>query len=121
MGIAYARYMKRTLSSVRYLLIVLFSAVGVVAGSMSVHTWLWVPLFITTGAVATVKLLPQWLMKPCAWFGGISAALFVMHPVMRELVISHYRRVDIYWGIAIYLLSAVALSMLLQYFIQRKR
>ena len=121
MGIAYARYMKRTLSSVRYLLIVLFSAVGVVAGSMSVHTWLWVPLFITTGAVATVKLLPQWLMKPCAWFGGISAALFVMHPVMRELVISHYRRVDIYWGIMIYLLSAVALSMLLQYFIQRKR
>ena len=117
MGIAYARYMKRELSPVRHLLIVIFSAVGVLAGSLSVHTWLWVPLFIVTGAVATVKLLPQWLMKPCAWFGGISAALFVMHPVMRELIIAHYRKVDIYWGIVIYLLSAVALSMLLQYLI----
>ena len=121
MGIAYARYMKRHLSSVRYLLIVLFSAVGVVVGSMSVHTWLWVPLFITTGAVATIKLLPQWLMQPCAWFGGISAALFVMHPVMRELIISHYRKVDIYWGIVIYLLSAVALAMLLEYILRRKK
>ena len=115
MGIAYARYFHYTLSAAQLTGIVLLSAVAVFAGSFSVYTWLWVPLFIVTGAVATVKLLPQWLMKPCVWFGGISSALFVMHPVMRELIIAHYRKIDIYWGIVIYLLSAVALSMLYQF------
>ena len=79
------------------------------------HSWMWVPLFVVTGAVATVKLLPAWLLKPAVWFGGLSSALFVMHPVVREIVISHYRRIDVYYGIAVYLLAAVALSMLLQY------
>jgi hypothetical protein len=44
-----------------------------------------------------------------------------MHPVMRELIISHYRKVDIYWGIVIYLLSAVALAMLLEYILRGKK
>ena len=44
--------------------------------------------------------------------------LFVMHPIARELIISHYRRIDIYGGIFIYLLSSVALAMLLKWILR---
>ena len=94
---------------------IIVSALAVFAGSFWFHSWLWVPLFIVVGAVATVWLMPQWLLKPCAWVGGISAALFVMHPLMREIIIPHYRHTDIYFGIAVYLLASVAAAMLLQW------
>jgi len=119
MGIAYARYFRYTLTVMQWTGIVILSAVAVFTGSFSVYSWLWVPLFVITGALATVKLLPQWMLKPCVWFGGISSMLFVMHPLMRELIIAHYRRIDIYWGIVIYLLSAVALSMLFQFVLEK--
>jgi len=94
---------------------IIISALAVFAGSFWFHSWLWVPLFIVVGAVATVWLMPQWLLKPCAWVGGISAALFVMHPLMREIIIPHYRHTDIYFGIAVYLLASVAAAMMLQW------
>jgi hypothetical protein len=37
-----------------------------------------------------------------------------MHPIARELIISHYRRNDIYGGIAIYVFTAFAMAMLLR-------
>ena len=114
MGILYARHGKE-LSVVGNIAIVIISAVVVLFGSMSFLSWLIVPCFIVTGAVATVQLLPARLLNPWVWIGTVSAALFVMHPVMREVIISHYRRVDIYFGIWTYLLSSVALAMLLQY------
>ena len=58
------------------------------------------------------------LHSSLSWFGSISAMLFVMHPIARELIISHYRRIDIYGGIFIYLLSSVALAMLLKWILQ---
>ena len=122
----------------------LISALFVLFGSMNFWTWLFVPVFVVTGAIATVKLMPtpnpsqregskegslklknEMKTPPLgrgigwvSWFGSISAALFVMHPVMRELIIGHYRKVDIYGGIFIYLLSCVALAMLLQWILQ---
>ena len=100
---------------------IIFSALAVFAGSFWFHSWLWVPLFIVVGAVATVSLMPQWLLKPCAWVGGISAALFVMHPLMREIIIPHYRHTDIYFGIAVYLLASVAAAMLLQWLTSKSK
>jgi len=116
-GILYARHGK-ALSPRAYLFIIIVSAVAVLAGSLWFATWLWVPLFVVTGAVATSALLPAPLLRPFVWLGGLSPALFVMHPVMREVVIPHYRRIDMYFGIGIYLLSAVALAMLLRYVLQ---
>ena len=100
---------------------IIVSALAVFAGSFWFHSWLWVPLFIVVGAVATVSLMPQWLLKPCAWVGGISAALFVMHPLMREIIIPHYRHTDIYFGIAVYLLASVAAAMLLQWLTSKSK
>ena len=36
-------------------------------------------------------------------------------PLMREIIIPHYRHTDIYFGIAVYLLASVAAAMLLQW------
>ena len=109
-----------------YLAVAVVSALAVLFGSMTFWSWLIVPLLIVTGAVATVRLLsPQSgegsknsLLGVLAWVGGISSALFVMHPVMREIIIGHYRKIDIYGGIAVYLLASVALAMLLQWVLQ---
>jgi peptidoglycan/LPS O-acetylase OafA/YrhL len=106
---------------------VVISALFVLFGSLNYWTWLFVPAFVVTGAIATVKLLIaskgflsplSSLLSPLSWLGSISAMLFVMHPVMRELIIGHYRKVDIYGGIFIYLLSSVALAMLLKWILQ---
>ena len=105
----------------------LISALFVLIGGMYFWTWLIVPAFIATGAIATVKLLSACkgilsplssLLSPLSWLGSISAMLFVMHPIARELIISHYRRIDIYGGIFIYLLSSVALAMLLKWILR---
>jgi hypothetical protein len=105
----------------------LISALFVLFGGMYFWTWLIVPAFIATGAIATVKLLSACkgflsplssLLSPLNWLGSISAMLFVMHPIARELIISHYRRIDIYGGIFIYLLSSVALAMLLKWILR---
>ena len=105
----------------------LISALFVLIGGMYFWTWLIVPAFIATGAIATVKLLSACkgilsplssLLSPLSWLGSISAMLFVMHPIARELIISHYRRIDIYGGIFIYLLSSVALAMLLKWILK---
>ena len=107
--------------------IIFLSALLVLFGSLNYWTWLFVPAFVVTGAIATVKLLIACkgflsplssLLSPLSWLVSISAMLFVMHPVMRELIIGHYRKVDIYGGIFIYLLSSVALAMLLKWILR---
>ena len=109
-----------TLHSSLFTLVV--SALFVLFGSLSFWTWLLVPVFVVTGAIATVKLISNsslfTLHSSLSWFGSISAMLFVMHPIARELIISHYRRIDIYGGVFIYLLSSVALAMLLKWILQ---
>ena len=104
---------------------ILISALFVLIGSLNYWTWLFVPVFVVTGAIATIKLvshlcisLPSEGLGVGSWLGSISAMLFVMHPVMRELIIGHYRKVDIYGGIFIYLLSSVALAMLLKWILR---
>jgi peptidoglycan/LPS O-acetylase OafA/YrhL len=106
---------------------VVISALFVLFGSLNYWTWLFVPAFVVTGAIATVRLLIACkgflsplssLLSPLSWLGSISAMLFVMHPVIRELIIGHYRKVDIYGGIFIYLLSSVALAMLLKWILR---
>lgn len=114
MGVAYARW-GRELPRIGYVSLALLSALVVLFGSFWFHSWLWVPAFVVVGAVSTVRLLPSWLVNPAAWVGALSAAIFVMHPLARELIIGHYRRVDIYSGIFVYVFCAFAMAMLLRY------
>ena len=111
MGIVYARH-GRGLPSWGNAAVAAVSAVAVFAGSFFFQTWLWVPLFVVTGAVATVKLLPAPLLKPCIWVGGISSALFVVHPILREIIIKMSYRGQVYTGIILYVVLSVACAWL---------
>ncbi len=111
MGMLYARHGKMFSKPV-YAGGVLLSAVAVFAGSFNFHTWLWVPAFIVIGVVSTVKLLPSKVLLPCVWFGAISSTLFIVHPIIREIVIHMSYRGNVYTGILIYFVVSVLTAWL---------
>ncbi|MDO4159875.1 MAG: acyltransferase family protein [Prevotellaceae bacterium] len=109
MGILYARY-GRCLDRWAYLAIAIISAIAVLAGSFWFQTWLWVPLFVVTGAVASVKLIPEKALTPMVWFGAISSALFVVHPITREIIIRMSYKGYVYSGIITYIIASILLA-----------
>lgn len=111
MGMLYARH-GRQLAKPTYAAIVVVSAVAVFAGSYNFHSWLWVPAFVVCGAIATVKLIPAKALAPAVWFGTISSALFVVHPILREIIIPMSYRGNVYTGIILYFVSAVICACL---------
>lgn len=117
MGMLYARHGK-LLSAPAYAAVAIVSAAAIFFGSFNFHSWLWVPAFIVTGAVATFKLLPESVLKPLVWVGVISSSLFVVHPILREIIIPHYNHSLIYAGIAIYLSASVACAWLFMQFLK---
>jgi len=108
-GVLYARHGVR-LKTWAYGVVAVVSAVAVFSGSFSFQSWLWVPLFVVTGAVATVRLIPDKTLLPCVWFGAISSALFVVHPITREIIIKMSYRGQVYTGIVAYLVASVLLA-----------
>lgn len=110
-GILYARH-GRNLPLPINLTIVVVSAFIVFIGSFYFWSWLFVPLFIVTGAVATMKLISDKALAPCVWFGAISSALFVMHPITREIIIKMSYRGYIYTGLITYIVASILLAWL---------
>nr|MCR5711531.1 acyltransferase [Prevotella sp.] len=74
------------------------------------QSWLWIPLLIIIETIALVKTMPQQLLRLCVWFGSISAAMFVAHPVARKIFITVAWRQDIYDGLMLYVIATIALS-----------
>ena len=67
-------------------------------------------MFIIIGTVALVKAMPQKVMNLMVWFGSISAAMFVAHPIARKIFINVAVRQDIYDGLMLYVITTIALS-----------
>lgn len=74
--------------------------------------WLFVPMFVCSAGFTLVKLLPQSLLTACQWLGGISAPLFVIHPILRKIFIPISHHGDIYTGLVIYLLASIVCAYL---------
>ena len=110
-GVLYARH-GRELSTRAYLAVAAVSAVAVFAGSYAFQSWLWVPLFVVTGAVATIRLVPEKALKLLVWFGAISSALFVVHPITREIIIKMSYRGHVYTGLIVYVIASLLLAWL---------
>ena len=110
-GVLYARY-GRCLPAWAYACVALVSAAAVFAGSFAFQAWLWVPLFVVTGAVATIRLVPARALGVCVWFGAVSSALFVVHPVTREIIISMSYRGQVYTGLLVYVAASILLAWL---------
>ena len=97
----------------------LLASVRVVVMGFNFQSWLWIPVMIIIGTIALVKVMPEWLLKVMVWFGGISAAMFVAHPIARKLFITVAWKQDIYDGLILYVVVTIALSWAVKQIIDR--
>ena len=125
-GLLFARFggrilQVRTRGSV-WLAALLLSSFLLVVFSYSFLGWSFVPLVVCVGAVSFVKLiskipsaaLSRGLMYILEWMGGISAALFVIHPVLRKIFIPISRHGDVYTGLLLYVIASVGTAWLIR-------
>ena len=109
----------KSLQKLAYVLMALVSAYFAVAMGCAFQAWLWIPVLIILGTIAVVKAMPGWMLKVYVWFGSISAAMFVTHPIARKLFITVGWKQDIYDGLVVYTLVAIALSWAVKQLIDR--
>ena len=103
-----------------WLLVFVISVALVFAMSFNFHTWLLLlPVFIILGTIALVKAMPKWMLSIITWFGSISAAMFVAHPIARKLFITVAWKQDIYDGLMLYIIAVIALSWAVNQLIDR--
>jgi peptidoglycan/LPS O-acetylase OafA/YrhL len=102
-------------------LFTIISAIFVFNESMSYYSWFFVPVFICSLGFSLVKLLPLWLLRPLEWMGGISAALFVCHPITRKIFIPISKQGDMYTGLLLYIVASIVLAMMIETFMSMKK
>lgn len=90
--------------------ILLVSLILLFVMSYTFQTWLWVPVIAIVGSVAFVKSIPTGAGHVLAWFGGLSAAMFVAHPIIRKLFITVAWRGDLYDGLMLYVVVVIGAS-----------
>jgi len=112
-GILYARY-AQMLSSRTVICLFVVSILSILMGSTTMVGWTLVPLFVCIAAVTLVKLITYfhayWLQSGLVWVGGVSAALFVCHPITRKIFIPLSRQGDYYAGLLLYVVTSLALA-----------
>ena len=122
-GILFARYGHRLGTSERpryqWALMALTAIALVLLMSFSFYSWLWIPLFIIVGSIAIIKLLPSSLLNIAVWLGGLSAAIFVAHPISRRLLIVVAWKDGIYDGLMLYVVVTIGLSWAVKQIIDR--
>ena len=102
-----------------WLAIALVATALTVLMSFSFQSWFWIPLVIIIGTIALVKVVPERVLQLLEWFGAVSAAMFVAHPVARKLFITVAWRQDIYDGLMLYVVVTIALSWAVKQIIDR--
>ncbi len=121
LGLLYARYGEKILMTFHHNVTnffgIIFCSSIIYSLSGSMVGWTFVPLFICLWGVLVAKLLSgvNWLSgiyKAMEWMGGISAALFVCHPVTRKIFIPISRQGDLYAGLLLYAIASICLAWL---------
>ena len=121
LGVLYARYGEKILMTFHHNVTnffgIIFCSSIIYSLSGSMMGWTFVPLFICLLSVLTAKFLSgvNWLSgvnRILEWMGGISAALFVCHPITRKIFIPISRQGDMYAGLLLYIVSSICLAWL---------
>ena len=121
LGVLYARYGEKILMTFHHNVTnffgIIFCCSIIYSLSGSMMGWTFVPLFICLLSVLTAKFLSgvNWLSgvnRILEWMGGISAALFVCHPITRKIFIPISRQGDMYAGLLLYIVSSICLAWL---------
>lgn len=117
-GLLFARYGKMPVHKAYYGMAFILSLILMFVLSSRYLLWFFAPLAVCVAAVALVRLLPPYFLRPLEWTGTISAALFIVHPAIRKVVIPLSHQGEIYAGLLIYLIvslgTALLVSMLLK-------
>ena len=69
--------------------------------------------FIKVVEVIPLQRFRTALYKLLEWMGSISAALFVIHPVVRKIFIPISRRGDVYAGLLLYIIASIGTAWLI--------
>ena len=123
MGLLYARYADRhelALRTSTVALVALVSIALVVMMSFHYITWYFVPIAVIIASIAIVRLMKGRLLEWLEWTGGISAALFVTHPITRKIFIPISRHGDEYAGLILYIIASILLAMAINSILKRR-
>lgn len=126
LGLLFARYGNRVILTNLNLPGLLMSCVvcAILVGWLneSFIGWSLVPLLVCITCVYFVKLVSRltpvgffrWLFDGLVWIGNISAALFIIHPVLRKIFIPISRQGDLYTGLLLYIIASIGVARVLQ-------
>ena len=122
LGLLYARYEEDLqLSKITYALTAIVSIALIFVTSLSFISWITTPFFVCTLGISCSRLLPKGINKPLAWVGGISAAIFVSHPIVRKLCLNLSDKFHIspYLSVLAFLIGALFLGIIFQPILDR--
>lgn len=86
------------------------SVLLLVAGGFHVYLWLLTPVFAVTAVLPLTAVRQRHVRWAGEWLGHISAALFVLHPVVRPYFVDLARRGSVYPALAGYVLVSLLLA-----------
>lgn len=110
LGLLYARYEGAIKLRKRdHSLIALASVILIYTTSLSFIPWLFTPIFVCSLGISSSQLLPQRIQSSIIWVGGISAAIFVSHPIVRKavLILNDKFELQPYLSVLIFLIGAL--------------
>ena len=126
LGLLFARYGNHViltrLNAPCLLMSVVFCGLLVLWMSGNFVSWSIVPLVVCAFSVYLVKTIGltvntaagSCLMNALVWMGDISAALFVIHPVLRKVFIPISRHGDVYTGLLLYVIASIGAAWLIR-------
>ncbi len=126
MGLLFARYGERVillrLNAGALLMSAVITSFFIYGLSGSFWGWVLVPALVCYASVYVVKFvgsvrlggLSARLLWVLEWMGSLSAALFVIHPVLRKLFIPISRGGDIYVGLLLYVITSLGAAWLIR-------
>lgn len=82
----------------------------VIPVSACFHLWLWGTLVVPLAMVSWLRVAPASWHLPMTWVGGVSAAMFVSHPIARKVFIPLSHRQELYDGLVLYIVAVMVLA-----------
>lgn len=127
-GLLYAQF-EKSLSTICQTSIRLFVGVALCVGlvfamSLNFVGWTFAPAIVCMGGLLLAKALTSapffgLLSQMLTWLGSISAALFVVHPIARKVIIPLSHQGHLYTGLLLYVVVSIILAWLLHQVIRR--
>jgi len=88
------------------------------------YAWLVMPIFIIGISIPLAKILNKMNMtsKVFCWVGSLSGIIFVVHPIVREILIQRTNTSGSYYGMfLVYLFMTISLSIILKPLFEKKK